>query len=120
MMTQILSVSPLYFVAIIVLVALSAFFSASEMSFSSTNKLRLENMVDDEVKGAALALKVAEKFDDALSAILIGNNLELYRLCCGDFDCRRGMDLGCNFDHYSAGYYLRGNHAQDCGKEECQ
>ena len=75
MMTQILSVSPLYFVAIIVLVALSAFFSASEMSFSSTNKLRLENMVDDEVKGAALALKVAEKFDDALSAILIGNNL---------------------------------------------
>lgn len=68
-------ISPLYFVAIIVLVGLSAFFSASEMSFSSTNKLRLENMVDDEVKGAALALKVAEKFDDALSAILIGNNL---------------------------------------------
>ena len=68
-------ISPLYFVAIIVLVCLSAFFSASEMSFSSTNKLRLENMVDDGVKGAALALKVAEKFDDALSAILIGNNL---------------------------------------------
>ncbi|MBQ3010344.1 MAG: HlyC/CorC family transporter [Oscillospiraceae bacterium] len=68
-------ISPLYFVAVIVLVCLSAFFSASEMSFSSTNKLRLENMVDDEVPGAALALKVAEKFDDALSAILIGNNL---------------------------------------------
>ena len=75
MMTQILSVSPVYYLAILVLVALSGFFSASEMSFSSTNKLRLENMVDDEVKGAALALKVAEKFDDALSAILIGNNL---------------------------------------------
>jgi len=68
-------ISPVYFAAIIVLVGLSAFFSASEMSFSSTNKLRLENMVDDEVKGAALALKVAERFDDALSAILIGNNL---------------------------------------------
>lgn len=68
-------ISPLYFVAVVVLVCLSAFFSASEMSFSSTNKLRLENMVDDGVKGAALALKVAEKFDDALSAILIGNNL---------------------------------------------
>ena len=68
-------ISPLYFVAVIVLVCLSAFFSASEMSFSSTNKLRLENMVEDEVKGAALALKVAERFDDALSAILIGNNL---------------------------------------------
>ena len=68
-------ISPLYFVAVIVLIALSAFFSASEMSFSSTNKLRLENMADDEVKGAALALRIAEKFDDALSAILIGNNL---------------------------------------------
>ena len=74
MMEQLLSVAPL-FVAVIVLVGLSAFFSASEMSFSSTNKLRLENMVDDEVKGAELALKVAERFDDALSAILIGNNL---------------------------------------------
>ncbi len=68
-------ISPLYFAAIIILVCLSAFFSASEMSFSSTNKLRLENMVEDGVKGAALALKVAERFDDALSAILIGNNL---------------------------------------------
>ena len=68
-------ISPLYFAAIIGLIALSAFFSASEMSFSSTNKLRLENMADDGVGGAALALRIAEKFDDALSAILIGNNL---------------------------------------------
>ena len=68
-------ISPLYIVAIVALIALSAFFSASEMSFSSTNKLRLENMVEDEVKGAKLALKIAEKFDDTLSAILIGNNL---------------------------------------------
>jgi len=68
-------ISPVYFVAVIALVALSAFFSASEMSFSSTNKMRLESMVDDGVGGAALALRVAEKFDDALSAILIGNNL---------------------------------------------
>lgn len=66
---------PVYLAAIAVMVLLSAFFSASEMSFSSTNKLRLENMVEDGVKGAALALRVAEKFDDALSAILIGNNL---------------------------------------------
>lgn len=68
-------ISPIYFVAIIVLVILSGFFSASEMSFSSTNKVRLENMADDDVKGAKLALRVAEKFDDSLSAILIGNNL---------------------------------------------
>ena len=77
-------ISPLYFVAVIVLICLSGFFSASEMSFSSTNKLRLENMVEDEVKGAALALKVAERFDDALSAILIGNNRHGCQFC----ECR--------------------------------
>lgn len=68
-------ISPVYYVAIVILVALSAFFSASEMSFSSVNRLRLENMAEDGVKGAKTALYIAERFDDALSAILIGNNL---------------------------------------------
>lgn len=68
-------ISPIYYVAIVILVALSAFFSASEMSFSSVNRLRLENMAEDGVKGAKTALYITEKFDDALSAILIGNNL---------------------------------------------
>lgn len=68
-------ISPIYFIAILVLVALSAFFSASEMIFSSANKIRLENMAEDGVKGAKTALYVAERFEDALSAILIGNNL---------------------------------------------
>lgn len=68
-------ISPAYYVAIVILVALSAFFSASEMSFSSVNRLRLENMAEDGVKGAKTALYIVERFDDALSAILIGNNL---------------------------------------------
>ena len=68
-------INPLYFVAIVVLIALSAFFSASEMSFSSANRSRLENMAEDGVRGAKTALHIVEKFDDALSAILIGNNL---------------------------------------------
>lgn len=68
-------ISPAYYVAIVVLVALSAFFSASEMSFSSVNRLRLENMAEDGVKGAKTALYIVDRFDDALSAILIGNNL---------------------------------------------
>ena len=62
-------------IAIVVLIALSAFFSASEMSFSSANRIRLENMAEDGVRGAKTALHIVEKFDDALSAILIGNNL---------------------------------------------
>ena len=36
-----------YFVALIVLIALSAFCSASEMAYSSANPLRLENLMED-------------------------------------------------------------------------
>lgn len=60
---------------IIICVALSAFFSASEMSYSSCNTIRLENDRDDGSKRAGAAVKITEHFDDALSAILIGNNL---------------------------------------------
>ena len=60
---------------ILVCLCLSAFCSSSEMSYSSCNVVRLENMRDDGSKRAAVAVKITEKFDDALSAILIGNNL---------------------------------------------
>ena len=60
---------------IIACVILSAFCSASEMAYSSCNLLRLENSKEDGSRRAAVALKIAERFDDALSAILIGNNL---------------------------------------------
>lgn len=60
---------------IAVCIALSAFCSASEMAYSSCNVIRLESMKNSGSKRAALALLIAERFDDALSAILIGNNL---------------------------------------------
>lgn len=60
---------------IAVCIALSAFCSSSEMAYSSCNIIRLEGMKDGGSKRAALALLIAERFDDALSAILIGNNL---------------------------------------------
>ena len=53
----------------------SNFFSAAEMGYSSCNQLRLENSRDDGSKRAAIALRITENYDDALSAILIGNNL---------------------------------------------
>lgn len=68
-------ISPLYFLAIVALVGLSAFFSASEMAYSSANALRLENARDSGSRRAAVACVILNKFDDALSAILIGNNL---------------------------------------------
>ena len=65
----------LVMIGIVICLVLSAFFSASEMAYSSCNSLRLENMRDDGSKRAGTALKITEHFDDALSAILIGNNL---------------------------------------------
>ncbi len=55
--------------------ALSAFFSASEMAYASSNALRLERLRDEGSRRAALALRLTERFDDTLSTILIGNNL---------------------------------------------
>jgi len=62
-------------IGIVVLVCLSAFFSGSEMAFSSCNRLRMENLRDEGSKRADAAVKILEHFDNALSAILIGNNL---------------------------------------------
>ena len=64
-----------YFIALIVLIALSAFCSASEMAYSSANPLRLENLMEDGSARAKAAHYITEHFDHALSAILIGNNL---------------------------------------------
>ena len=62
-------------IGIFLCLCLSNFCSASEMAYSSCNVLRLENARDDGSKKAGLAVRITEHFDDALSAILIGNNL---------------------------------------------
>ena len=68
----------LIIIGIIICLYFSNFFSASEMAYSSCNNMRLESIVDDKEKGwkkAQTAIKITQKFDEALSAILIGNNL---------------------------------------------
>ncbi|QNO14661.1 HlyC/CorC family transporter [Alkalicella caledoniensis] len=58
-----------------ILILLSAYFSVTETSFSSVNKIRLKNSGEKGNKGAKKALGIAENFDEALSTILVGNNL---------------------------------------------
>ncbi|MBM7702710.1 hemolysin family protein [Metabacillus iocasae] len=58
-----------------ILIFLSAFFSSAETAFSSVNKIRLKNYVDEKRRGSKKALYIAENFDKALSTILIGNNV---------------------------------------------
>lgn len=62
-------------IGLIILIILSAFFSASETAYASVNKIRLKNYADDGNKRAKTALYIAENFDNALSTILIGNNV---------------------------------------------
>lgn len=60
---------------IVICVRLSAFFSGSEMSFLSFNKIRMENEAESGNKAAQKLLKLEEHHDDTISSILVGNNL---------------------------------------------
>lgn len=62
-------------VLIAVLICLSAFFSATETAFSSVNRIRLKNYAEQGNKKAKKAYSIVMKFDKALTAILIGNNI---------------------------------------------
>jgi Mg2+/Co2+ transporter CorB len=62
-------------IGIVACVILSAFFSSSEMSLSSSNRIRLENLEEEGDARAKTARELIDKFDDTLSTILVGNNL---------------------------------------------
>ena len=66
----------IYVIALIVLVCFSAFFSGSEIAYSSVNPLRLKRIFNDtKNQKARRALYITDNYDRALSSILIGNNL---------------------------------------------
>lgn len=62
------------YILLVILIALSAFFSASETAYTTVNKIRLQNYVDAGSKKAKTALFIAENYDRTLTTILIGNN----------------------------------------------
>lgn len=64
-----------YFVLLLTLIMLSAFFSGSEIAFVSVSKIRLEEKSKAGNSYAKAALYIYEHFEEALSAILIGNNI---------------------------------------------
>ena len=66
---------PLLYVLLVVLIAMSAFFSSTETAFSSISKIRLKRYEEQGDPRAKTASFIADHFDDALSAILIGNNI---------------------------------------------
>ena len=60
---------------LIVMVILSAFFSATETAFTSLNRIRLKNKADSGNRRAAQALYLVARYDNLLSTILVGNNI---------------------------------------------
>ena len=62
-------------VALIILIGLSAFFSAAETAYNSLNEIRLRSKAEDGDAKAAHTLALVERYDSLLSTILIGNNI---------------------------------------------
>ena len=62
-------------VALVILIAMSAYFSATETAFTSLNRIRMKNKADNGSVRAAKTLELAEDYDRLLSTILIGNNI---------------------------------------------
>lgn len=64
-----------YLVTLIILIILSAIFSAIETAFSSASKIRLRSMANDGNIKAKKVLQILDDFDHFLTAVLIGNNV---------------------------------------------
>lgn len=67
--------STLTFILMLILVLLSAFFSAAETAYTSFNRTKMKNLATEGNKRASSALKLAESYDKVLSTILVGNNI---------------------------------------------
>lgn len=62
-------------VALIVLIAFSSFFSATETAFLSFNKAKMKTAAADGNKKAQKVLDLFEKYDKLISTVLVGNNI---------------------------------------------
>lgn len=63
------------FIAVFVLIFFSAFFSGTEMAFSGVNASRLKAKAEKGGLPMRTALKIVERYNEFLAAILIGNNI---------------------------------------------
>lgn len=61
--------------ALVILLALSAFFSSAETALTTVNKIRVRNLAENGSRRAKTILEITENPAKLLSAILIGNNI---------------------------------------------
>ncbi len=62
-------------VVLVILIAISAFFSSAETALTTVNKIKLRSLAESGNKRARTVLDITENSGKMLSAILIGNNL---------------------------------------------
>jgi len=63
------------YVLIVLLIALSAMFSGSELAFASSSEIKLRKKSEKDNRLALLALSIFNDYDKSLITILVGNNL---------------------------------------------
>ncbi len=66
--------SPTLIIAIVVLVLLSGFFSATETAYTSLNVIKIKSLAQKDYKYKKV-LKLYEEFDRLITTILVGNNI---------------------------------------------
>lgn len=59
----------------LLLILCSAYFSGTEISFASVNRIHMMSRASKGVKSAKRVLYILDNFDEALSVLLIGNNI---------------------------------------------
>ncbi len=64
-----------YLTIMVVCLALSSFFSATETAFAAMNTTKLKTLAEKGNQNAALVCKLDEKYDRLISTVLIGNNI---------------------------------------------
>jgi len=65
---------PLWFAFLICVIG-GAYFAATESSFSAVNKIKIKALADDGNKKAKGVMYILNKFDKALTTLLVGNNV---------------------------------------------
>ena len=60
---------------LLLLILGGGYFAAAETAFASVNRIRLQNKAEDGHQKAKTALYITEHFEEALSSILVGNNI---------------------------------------------
>ena len=63
------------YIAVVLLIVCSAFFSSAEIAYASANKSRLRKQAQSGSKNGKWAFEMSESYDKTLCSVLIGNNL---------------------------------------------